>query len=121
MALFSKPLTWSFFRQTGESQTYVKTGHTSAAPHTVVVTRKEPGARSQPAQAVSSYNVRFARGLLDADGIPVAPKHSVNLDVRRAIAYSATDLDADLQELGTLLADADFRAMLTDTLLFPQA
>jgi hypothetical protein len=119
MANYVKPASWSLFRSNGESQTYVKAGHTSAAPHTVTLARSEPSARTQPAQAVSSYKVRFARGLLDTDGIPVAPKHSLALEARRAIAFSATDLDADLVELGSLLANADFRAMVINTLLFP--
>lgn len=119
MAIFVKPNTWSLFRSAGESQTYVLADHTSAAPHIVSLARSEPSSRTQPAQAVSSAKVRYVRSLLNTDGIPVAPKHSIQLDVRRAVAYSATNLDADLVELGTLLADADFRNMLVNTLIFP--
>jgi hypothetical protein len=119
MANFVKPTGWALFRSSGEATTYVKADHTSAAPHTVTLSRTEPKNRNQPDQAISSYRVRFARGLLDVNGAPVAPKHSVALEVRTAVAYSPAALEADLIELGTLLANADFRAMLSSTLLFP--
>lgn len=116
---FTKPVGWSVFRIFGDAATYVKTGHTSAAPRTVSIVRAEAKGRAQPAQAVTSYRVRYVAGLLDGDGIPVPPKHQVSLDVRRAVSYDPASLDADLQELGTLLEDAGFRASLVSDLTFP--
>lgn len=114
-----KPSGWSLYRQSPDSETYLIGGHTSFAPKTVTVTRKEPSAASRPDDAVQSYSIRYAFGTVNSDGAARRPKEAVEIRISHCAAASDSEITAILADVDALLGTAGFKDMVL-ALMFPE-
>lgn len=96
------------FSDSGNSRTYVRTGHTPGQPKLVIQKRKVPAGNA----VMAEDTVNVVDGTTDASDAVISQRVTFQATVRRPITGNADDVTAALAVFRDLVASDEFGAMV---------
>lgn len=118
MADFIIPANWKFDgSKDADTVRYLLPGHSVQTPHFAILDRKVPVA----AGGVPQYRIRFFEGFVDADGVTISTRNTVELTCRWPQSAPAVNVIANIALMGVLCSNVDLQSDIVNEQLLPRA
>lgn len=115
------PTGWKEFSRSGsDSITFIRPGHTAAAPRLAIFDRKVPTPVSGNTAPVGQYRLRLIDGHVDSEGVPLSQRSIVEINIRQPSGFATTAVGESITAAVAILGGAEFVDDATVDYMFPR-